>query len=175
MQILNFPRVCFHCLSYLHLVFLEVCLTVSAEFPSQSTLENSLNDNTTVAENHRTLTEVRELAGPNGIDKVLDQHNLDAIGVLTDSPLSSLASAAGKSHPLRLGISVVSKDMNQGYPTCKMPLGVLRLNGRPFGMSFVTKAHQEAKLFRIMSAWQSTFERHAPPALDEDARLSNLA
>ncbi|KAF3407599.1 hypothetical protein DPV78_000711 [Talaromyces pinophilus] len=74
--------------------------------PVQSSLENSLNDNITTAENQRTLTEVRELAGPNGIDKVLDQHNLDAIAVLTDSPLSSLASAAG-------------------YPTCTMPLGVL--------------------------------------------------
>lgn len=105
MRISNFPRVCFYCVSYLHLVFLEVCLTVSAEFPSQSSLENSLNDNTTAAENQRTLTEIRELAGPNGIDKVLDQHNLDVIGVLTDSPLSSLASAAGKSRPVRLGIN----------------------------------------------------------------------
>lgn len=175
MQILNFPGVCFYCLSYLHLVFREARLTVNAEFPSENTLENSLNDNTTAAENRRTLREVRELAGLNGIDKVLDQHNLDAIGVLTDSPLSSLASAASKSHPLGLGISMVFKDMNQGYPTCTMPLGVLRLNGRPFGMSFVTKAHQEAGLFQIMSAWQSTFQRHTPSALDEDARLSNLA
>lgn len=156
-------------------MFSEVCLTVSTEFPSQSSLENSLNDNTTTAETPRTLTEVRELANPNGIDKVLDQHNLDAIAVLTDSPLSSLASAAGKSHPLRLGISVVSKDMNQGYPTCTMPWGFLDSKGRPFGMSLVAKAHKEAKLFRIMSAWHSTFQRHAPCALGEDARLSNLA
>ncbi|PCH08371.1 Amidase [Penicillium occitanis (nom. inval.)] len=131
-------------------------LELPPEFPSQSSLENSLNDNTTTAENQRTLTEVRELAGPNGIDKLLDQHNLDAIAVLTDSPLSSLASAAG-------------------YPTCTMPLGVLGLNGRPFGMSFVAKAHQEARLFRIMSAWHSTFQRYAPSALDEDAMLSSLA
>ncbi|GAM40193.1 hypothetical protein TCE0_038f12344 [Talaromyces pinophilus] len=115
-------------------------LELPPEFPSQSSLENSLNDNITTAENQRTLTE----------------HNLDAIAVLTDSPLSSLASAAG-------------------YPTCTMPLGVLGLNGRPFGMSFVAKAHQEARLFRIMSAWHSTFQRYAPSALDEDAILSSLA
>lgn len=57
-----------------------------------------------MAENQRTLSEMRELAGPNGIDKVLNQYNLDTIGVLTDSPLSSLASAAGKSPIYSKGI-----------------------------------------------------------------------
>jgi hypothetical protein len=67
-------------------VFLGACLAARAEFPSQSNLENSFNDNTTVSENQLILKDLHELAGPNGIDKVVDEHNLDAIGVLTDSP-----------------------------------------------------------------------------------------
>lgn len=58
---------------------------ISVVFPSQSNLENSLINNSMSAENEQSLRDLRDFAGTNGIDNVLDQHNLDAIGILTDN------------------------------------------------------------------------------------------
>lgn len=49
-----------------------------------------------------------------------------------------------------------------------MPLGVLDVNGRPFGISMTTSKHQEKKLFQIMSAWEALISRQPPPALMEE-------
>ncbi|KAK1244056.1 hypothetical protein MKX08_002194 [Trichoderma sp. CBMAI-0020] len=118
------------------------------EYPSQSCLENALKCNISATENAKTLASLRKLTGPDGIDKILDLHKLDAIASLADSPISSVASAAG-------------------YPVATMPLGVLDLNGRPFGISMTTSKHQEKKLFQIMSAWETLGPRRPPPALED--------
>lgn len=49
-----------------------------------------------------------------------------------------------------------------------MPLGVLDLNGRPFGVSMTASKHQEKTLFQIMSAWETLGTRQPPPALQEE-------
>ncbi|KAF2799428.1 amidase signature enzyme [Melanomma pulvis-pyrius CBS 109.77] len=116
------------------------------EYPSQSSLENSLNNTITADENAKRVKIVRELGGPNGVDKVLQQYNLDAIASLSDSPLSSVATASG-------------------YPVATMPLGILQLNGRPFGISMIAGKNQEHKLFQIMSAWETLYTRQPPPDL----------
>lgn len=116
--------------------------------PSQSRLENALECNISAAKNAETLASLRKLAGPDGIDRILESFELDAIASLSDSPISSVASAAG-------------------YPVATMPLGVLGLNGRPFGISMTASKHQENKLFQIMSAWETLGARKAPPALVE--------
>ncbi|KAL6895038.1 amidase signature domain-containing protein [Trichoderma evansii] len=83
------------------------------------------------------------------IDQILNFLKLDAVASLADSPISSVASAAG-------------------YPIATMPLGVLDLNGRPFGISMAASKHQEKKLFQIMSAWETLVTRQPPPALKEE-------
>ncbi|KAL7957637.1 amidase signature domain-containing protein [Trichoderma compactum] len=108
------------------------------EYPSQSSLESALQCNISATENAETLAFLRKLAGPDGIDQILSLFNLDAIASLADSPLSSVASAAG-------------------YPITTMPLGILDMNGRPFGISMTASKHQEKNLFR------------PPPALMEEA------
>jgi amidase len=55
-----------------------------------------------------------------------------------------------------------------------MPLGVLDLNGRPFGISMVGRKHQEEKLFQIMSAWETLGARRPPPALEEELNQAQL-
>ncbi|KAK6451802.1 hypothetical protein FP744_10008053 [Trichoderma asperellum] len=119
------------------------------EHPSQSSLENALQCNISAAENAETLAFLRKLAGPDGIDQVLNLFKLDAVVLLADSPISSVASAAG-------------------YPIATMPLGVLDLNGRPFGVSMTASKHQEKTLFQIMSAWETLGTRQPPPALQEE-------
>ncbi|KAL7786093.1 amidase signature domain-containing protein [Trichoderma afarasin] len=119
------------------------------ECPSQSSLESALQCNISAAENAETLAFLRKLAGPDGIDQILNLFKLDAIASLADSPLSSVASAAG-------------------YPIATMPLGILDMNGRPFGISMTASKHQEKKLFQIMSAWETLGARQPPPALMEE-------
>ncbi|PON26710.1 hypothetical protein TGAM01_v204211 [Trichoderma gamsii] len=119
------------------------------EHPSQSYLENALKCKISATENANTLASLRKIAGPDGIDKVLNLFELDAVAALADSPISSVASAAG-------------------YPVATMPLGVLDVNGRPFGISMTASKHQEKKLFQIMSAWEALISRQPPPALVEE-------
>ncbi|KAM0461455.1 hypothetical protein ACHAPV_004160 [Trichoderma viride] len=119
------------------------------EHPSQSYLENALGCKISATENAKTLASLRKLAGPDGIDQTLSLYKLDAIASLSDSPISSVASAAG-------------------YPVATMPLGVLDLNGRPFGISMTASKHQEKMLFQIMSAWETLGPRQPPPALKEE-------
>ncbi|KAL6837239.1 amidase signature domain-containing protein [Trichoderma camerunense] len=125
------------------------------EYPSQSSLENSLKCKISAAENAETLAFLRELAGPNGIDRILKLFKLDAVASLADSPLSSVASAAG-------------------YPIATMPLGILDMNGRPFGISMTASKHQEGKLFQVMSAWETLGARQPPPALMEETNQAQL-
>ncbi|EHK16453.1 uncharacterized protein TRIVIDRAFT_40480 [Trichoderma virens Gv29-8] len=125
------------------------------EHPSQSSLENALQCNISPAENAETLAFLRKLAGPDGIDQILNLFKLDAVASLADSPLSSVASAAG-------------------YPIATMPLGVLDLNGRPFGVSMTASKHQEKKLFQIMSAWETLGTRQPPPALMKEINHAQL-
>ncbi|PTB39058.1 hypothetical protein M441DRAFT_71393 [Trichoderma asperellum CBS 433.97] len=125
------------------------------EHPSQSSLENALPCNISAAENAETLAFLRKLAGPDGIDQVLNLFKLDAVASLADSPISSVASAAG-------------------YPIATMPLGVLDLNGRPFGVIMTASKHQEKNLFQIMSAWETLGTRQPPPALKEEINQAQL-
>ncbi|UKZ92115.1 uncharacterized protein TrAFT101_007083 [Trichoderma asperellum] len=125
------------------------------EHPSQSSLENALQCNISAAENAETLAFLRKLAGPDGIDQVLNLFKLDAVASLADSPISSVASAAG-------------------YPIATMPLGVLDLNGRPFGVIMTASKHQEKNLFQIMSAWETLGTRQPPPALKEEINQAQL-
>ncbi|KKP07161.1 hypothetical protein THAR02_00697 [Trichoderma harzianum] len=122
------------------------------EYPSQSSLESALQCNISAAENAETLAFLRKLAGPDGIDQILNLFELDAIASLADSPLSSVASAAG-------------------YPIATMPLGILDMNGRPFGISMTASKHQEKKLFQIMSAWETLGARKPLPALMEESKF----
>ncbi|KAM7188507.1 amidase signature enzyme [Naviculisporaceae sp. PSN 640] len=115
------------------------------DHPSQSALEDSLASDISATDNAKNLAMVRELA-QQGINEALDAYKLDAIASLADSPLASIASAAG-------------------YPIATMPLGIMDLNGRPFGICMIARAGEEKNLFRIMSAWEILVERAPPPAL----------
>lgn len=46
-----------------------------------------------------------------------------------------------------------------------MPLGYLDFNGRPFGLCAIARAHQDAVLLKVQSAWEATFGPRLPPPL----------
>ena len=63
--------------------------------------------------------------------------------------------------------------MLSGYPIATMPLGYLDYNGRAFGMVAVAAAHQEATLFKVMSAWDKTFSPVKPPPMLVDTSVGS--
>ncbi|KAM0426596.1 hypothetical protein ACHAPT_008290 [Fusarium lateritium] len=63
----------------------------------------------------------RTVAGKEGVDKVLQEHNLDLVALPMDSPSPRIAAAAG-------------------YPIATVPLGKLDYRGRPFGLAIIAKA-----------------------------------
>ncbi|OAG13532.1 amidase family protein [Alternaria alternata] len=115
---------------------------------NQAGLIRALNTNMTDDEYHNIIRYARTRCGKDGIDKVLEENDVDIIMGPGDGPMFTIAGTAG-------------------YPSATLPLGYLDFNGRPFGLQIIAKAHQEALLIQAQSAWESTFPSRQPPPLDE--------
>lgn len=86
---------------------------------------------------------MKQLAGPEGIDKVMDEFNLDAIVAPTGSPAWTVDLINGdNSHG---GSS--SPAANAGYPNITIPAGYV--HGLPVGLSFFGRAYSENKLIHL--------------------------
>lgn len=108
-----------------------------------------------------------KVASIDGILKTMLEYNLDFIVSATDGPISSISALAGKGLERKPhyqeNVLIV-----QGCPTANVPLGYLEPSGRPFGLTFVAKAREEAKLLEVLSVYEATFpRRRLPPVLYE--------
>ena len=115
-----------------------------ADFPQQDILEKDLTFQLTAEEaaaNARTRAWKR-------VDDVMSEYDIDIIIGPADSLITNLAAAAG-------------------YPLATLPVGVLEFNGRPFGLTAMTKAHGEGVLVGIQSAWEKLFTRRVPEMMRE--------
>lgn len=54
-----------------------------------------MNDDTPDEEICETMSALQNLVGTEGVDLVMREHRLDAIGILMDSPICSIAAATG--------------------------------------------------------------------------------
>lgn len=100
-----------------------------------------------------------------GIDKVMDEHSLDAIIAPTGGPawktdhVNGDAYLIGSSSPAAIA----------GYPNITIPMGFV--DGLPVGISFFGRAWSEAVLLEIASAYESGTKHRKPPRFvlsDED-------
>ncbi|KAI1427349.1 putative amidase [Xylaria sp. FL1777] len=123
-------------------------LAFSRESPDQSKLEAMQNVEIDTEFVRTAVVAIRKAAGPGNIDRVLQEHGLDVIIAPSDSPCSTAAALAG-------------------YPIGTMPLGYLEENGRPFGLSLLASAHQEAKILGVMAAWEALMPRKTPSPLTQ--------
>jgi amidase len=96
-------------------------------------------------------------AGKEGIDAVMEEHNLDAIIAQTNGPAWTIDwvngdhFSGGSSSPAAIS----------GYPNITVPMGFV--HGLPVGISFFGKAWSEPKLLKIAYAFeQATKHRKAP-------------
>ncbi|OAL48728.1 amidase family protein [Pyrenochaeta sp. DS3sAY3a] len=115
---------------------------------NQDGLIKALNANLSEAAYDELIAYARDACGRRGIDKALEENEVDILMGPGDGLLFSIFGAAG-------------------YPGATLPLGYLDFNGRPFGFQIVAKAHQEALLIQVQSAWEATFPKRRPPPLDE--------
>ncbi len=103
------------------------------------------------------LKDSKRFAGKEGIDKLMEEHNLDAIIAQTNGPSWTIDwvngdhFSGGSSSPAAIS----------GYPNATVPMGFV--HGLPIGISFFGKAWSEPKLLKIAYAFeQATNHRKSP-------------
>ncbi len=97
-----------------------------------------------------------------GIDRVMDEHNLDVIISITGGPAWKIDLVNGDN----FGLSSSSPAARAGYPNITVPMGTIE--GLPVGMSFFGRAWDEAQLLGYAYAFeQMTQARVAPRFLGE--------
>jgi amidase len=115
----------------------------------------------TTEEYLKALADSKRLAGKEGIDAAMKEHNLDAIIAQTNGPAWTIDwvngdhFSGGSSSPAAIS----------GYPNITVPMGYV--HGLPVGISFFGKAWSEPKLLKIAYAFeQATKHRKAPGFLE---------
>ncbi|MFP4093735.1 MAG: amidase [Cyclobacteriaceae bacterium] len=108
------------------------------------------------------LEKIKQGSGKNGIDKVMEEHQLDAIAAPTGGPAWPIDLITGD-HGLGGSSSPAAR---AGYPNITVPNGFV--HGLPVGISFFGKAWTEAVIIGIAYAYeQATQHRKAPQFLEK--------
>ncbi|KAH7397975.1 amidase signature domain-containing protein [Cadophora sp. MPI-SDFR-AT-0126] len=124
-------------------------LELPEEYPSQSYLEFALHPQIDHDQYVKDKASMRQLGGPDGIDRAMKEHQVDVIIAPSNSPVSSISAAAG-------------------YPIATVPLGIIDKYKVPFGISVISTAFAEVKLLKFMSAFEATFPKIPPPPIQEE-------
>jgi amidase len=53
-----------------------------------------------------------------------------------------------------------------GYQLGAVPFSYVESNGRPYGLLVIAQANEEAKIIKLMSAWENTMGPRRVPDLD---------
>jgi len=111
-------------------------------------------------------------AGPEGIDRLMIAHHLDALIAPSYSPASRVDIIAGD----QIAGSVASLAAVSGYPHLTVPMGDVR--GMPVGISFVGRAWSDASLLAIGAAYErAAHARRLPtyaPSIEGDATFAPI-
>lgn len=79
-----------------------------------------------------TLDHIRRVAGPLGMEKIMDEHGLDVIITNSDSMIVAYAAWLG-------------------WPIGTFPVGTLDRNGQPWGMFVLARKGGEDKILQVLS------------------------
>jgi amidase len=109
------------------------------------------------AEYTEALAEIRKLAREEGIDKVLKEHNLDALVAPTAGPPWLTDYIKGDNG----GGGFTSPAAVAGYPHVTVPAGFV--SGLPCGVSFVGTAWSEPRLIALAYAFERATKLRRPP------------
>ncbi|HEY7781446.1 MAG TPA: amidase [Ktedonobacterales bacterium] len=103
------------------------------------------------------LAEGRRLARTEGIDAVMDMHQLDALVMPTGAPAWKIDHVCGDHH---LGGGSQPAAL-AGYPIVTVPAGLVA--GLPVGVSFMGRAYSEPTLIRLAYAYEQGTRARRPP------------
>ena len=99
----------------------------------------------------------RRASGENGIDRLVAEHDLDAIIAPTGSPAWTIDLVNGD-HFIGGSSSLAAR---AGYPHITVPMG--HVHGLPVGLSFFGPAMSEPVLIELAFAYEQASRRRAPP------------
>jgi amidase len=115
----------------------------------------------TTQEYLKALADSKRLAQSEGIDKVMKEHNLDAIIAPTNGPAWSIDWVNGD----HFSGSSSSYPAIAGYPNITVPMGTVQ--GLPVGISFFGKAWSEPVLIKIAYAFEQISKHRKAPGFME--------
>lgn len=136
--------------------------SIEMEFYNQRYLEMAFEKESLDSEDYKTtLTNMLKGARENGMDLVMNKHNLDAIISPTGGPAWKTDHLNGDS----FGLGSSSPAARSGYPNITIPMGFV--DELPVGISFFGRAWSEPLLLEIAYAYeQGTKHRKAPKFLE---------
>ena len=111
------------------------------------------------------LETARRLSRTEGIDAVLDEHQLDAIMAPAEGP-AWLTDLVTGDHPTGASYNIAAI---AGYPNITVPAGYVA--GLPVGISFFSGAYQEPTLLKLAFALEQATQIRRPPQFLETARF----
>jgi amidase len=112
----------------------------------------------TTPEYLEALSDSKKFSRKEGIDAVMDQHNLDAIIAGTNGPAWSIDWVNGDN----FSGSSSSPAAISGYPNICVPMGFV--HGLPVGISFFGRAWSEPVLLRLAYAYEQASKHRTAPA-----------
>jgi amidase len=107
------------------------------------------------------LARMLEHSREKGIDRVLEEHELDAIIAPTGSPAWKTDLVLGDNFQLASS----SPSARAGYPIITVPMG--QIEGLPVGLSFFSTAWSEPTLLALAYAFEQATQARVPPALGD--------
>lgn len=143
------------------LIAFNIADSVEMKYFNQQYLEMaSQKDDLTSARYLELLSDMQKGSRENGIDRIMNEHQLDAIIAPTGSPAWITDLINGDS--FQLGSS--SPAAMAGYPNISVPMGFIE--GLPVGISFFGRAWSEPVLLRIAYAYEIGTKHRKPPLFD---------
>ncbi len=135
-------------------------------FGQETMIEAQKKGPLSTAEYLDALKKCRSLTRDQGIDKVMDEHRLDAIVAPTHGPPGLIDLVNGDSGS---GGSSSTPAAVAGYPSITVPAGYFR--GLPVGMSFFGRAWSEPLLIKLAYAYEQAAKVRRPPTFAPSADL----
>ncbi|NBB92072.1 MAG: amidase [Gammaproteobacteria bacterium] len=131
----------------------------TARFDRSILFQASDKDDIESAEYLEALARMLEHSREKGIDRVLAEHDLDAIIAPTGSPAWMTDRVLGDNFQLASS----SPSARAGYPIITVPMG--QIEGLPVGLSFFASAWSEPTLLALAYAFEQATRARVPPGL----------